>query len=198
MRKFYRDNRFVFYLENISTTEEYTEPRSNIPSELIMECIDKIDARLEGRLSFYTTTEDYIGELGALILEHEYGQFFFFPDYVLSNGDLITEKLEQLIKLSSSLPVHDGEYFSSNFNQDKFYALNVLYHRIRLYYPEDFEVEFITCQRKDYENYITCEQAKHDYINSYAADNLFYKVEEEDYSFVFLVDEEHLYSVISI
>lgn len=197
MQKFYHNNRFAFYVENISTKEEYSEPRSNIPSELIMECIDKIDARLEGRLSFYTNTEDYIGELGALILEHEYGPFFFFPDYILSNGEMITEKLEEVIRLSSSFPIDDNEYFSSNSNATKFYALNVLYHRIRLYYPEDFEVEFITCQRKEYERCIACEQAKSDYVNYYA-DNLFFKVEEEEYSFVFMVDGHQPIGIISI
>lgn len=192
MKEFFYNNdysRVSFHLDIFTKPDGTYNIISNIPKELALSSIEDLEDSLDDNFKYKGSKAEFVEELGQRILEHKQSKYFFYPDYLFLGGMMLTETWEEILKLGKGFPVTPGDYYSATIESVKFYIISVLYHRCKLYYPEDYKKDFREISRAEFELTINCEQAANDYIELYNS-NKFIKTIENDFSLFVILNNE--------
>jgi len=185
MKEFYNNNRLAFHLDIITKSDDTYSIVSNIPKELTLSCISKMEDKLDDDFLFQGTKVDFVHELGNHILNNENSRYFFYPSYLFNGDILLTETWEEILHLGTDFIVKPDDYFGESEENIKLYILSVIYQKCRLYHSDDFKKDFSSISRKEFEDAINCHAASADYVKLYSQDNQFLKSQEMGYTLYF-------------
>lgn len=139
-----------------------------------------------------TTTEAcrMLDKLSIEIFQVEKFKLFYFPDYLLSNGSLLPQQLNDIYKTQKNFRFTSGMHFSANTNSTEFAVLTKETNRFKVFFKKDFQRRFQEVNRKRFEEYLLPGRAALDYIELFRPDNKFYFMQQDSMQYYYLCNPE--------
>lgn len=204
MKEFFFNDKLAFHLD-VNVNALGPNITSNMPKELVLRAVSKVESRLIDSRVYDGTKQDFVEEVGALILKDKNSHYFYYPDYLLSVGNdrkglLYGETKENIFTLGESgIYLQSGDYLSAQSDYLRFYVLSVHFQKIRLYLKPLFKNELISISREEYEKAIQKNgKAKSEYIELYGKENVFLRSDEKRFSLLFFLVDEILKAIVAI
>lgn len=172
---------------------------SNLPKELFQHFDKEIKSLGVRHNRDEKSQEDYLTQVAEIVDMDNRSKSFYYPDYLLYNGkDMFESTFFKFVNLGDGFILHPGKYYSRFHERIRFYILTRKYHIIKHFYNDIFNKEILACSRNDFENSLQSEHSQKEYVDYYAANNHFFKVQETDAELYIMMNENELLMITLI
>ena len=166
---------------------------SNIPKELF----EYFDEEIKNLGVSYNkeekSQEDYLIQVAEIVEKDNRSKQFYYPEYLLYNGkDMFESTFFKFVNLGDGFILQPGKYYSRFYESLRFYVLTRKYHILRQFYNHIFNEAIEECSRSDFEKSLLSESSQQEYIELYAANNKFFRVEETDAELFILTNDSDI------